>query len=144
MTQTLRDVYRYRALTGRCAAGAEIDITEVWELCALENRIEQTELELSGVLRNGRFSDPITVVTVGANGAVLGSCPWVEVGDIVELAIDDDGWSYRFKGRVTWTGEDPAGDLDVALAFVGIPVALRQGPKTTVPVPEKLPHQIAA
>lgn len=133
MTGLLEEVYRYRAIRGRCEAGSEVTMEEIQELEAVERELTQTTIEMPALLRTRRFCDPIRVVGIGPTGFVLAGSPWVEVDDIVEIAVDTDDASYRFKGRVTWLAEDPHGDLDVSLAFVGVPLLLRRGPRSTNP-----------
>jgi hypothetical protein len=145
MADCLHEIYRYRAILGRCASGAELDMADIQELGALETLLDQAEVSLPAMLRSGRFCDPVRIATVGPGGVVLAGCPWVDVGDVVEIAIEHDEVSYRFKGSVTWTGEDLQGDLDVAIAFVGIPVLLRRGPRApSDSMPEPILAQNAA
>ncbi len=113
---------------------------EIVELENLEAELREVELSTPGLLRARRFCDPVKVASIGPNGILLAGCPWVEVGDPIELSIDLGDASYRFKGTVRWTGEDLQGDLDVAVTVVGIPVMLRKNPRraTTAPLADPI------
>jgi hypothetical protein len=147
MSSVVDDVYRYRALRGRCESGGELSMDDIHQLEAIEPRLHHTSIELPAIIRTRRFADPVRVVAIGPAGFVLAGCPWVDIDDVIELAVENADVCYQFKGKVTWTGDDAQGDLDVIATFVGVPLVLRRGPRSrNAPrsLAETIDQQIAA
>jgi hypothetical protein len=55
---------------------------------------------LPALVRGGKLNDAVTVADIGPGGMVCGAAPYAEVGDAVEIVIDDVelALTYRFQG----------------------------------------------
>jgi len=143
MSEMLATFYQLRVLRGRCEAGAELGMDDIHTLNALERRASKQRIDLGAVLKRGAYADGVRVSAMGPGDVLCHGCPWLEVGDVVDIAIEQADCSYRFKARVSWCAEDEQGDFDAVLAFLGIPVMLRRGPKSRV-APPSVVERIAA
>jgi hypothetical protein len=114
-------VYQYRLLLGKSASGAGLSFDEIEALTALEaafaetaapsvdgRRFRREAVTLPALVRGGKLNDAVTVADIGPGGMVCGAAPYAEVGDAVEIVIDDVelALTYRFKARVQWRRED--------------------------------------
>lgn len=137
----LDDVYQYRLLLGKCASGAglsfdEIDLLTVLEAAfagdgsaaADERKFRRESVSLPAMVRGGKLHDAVRVADIGPGGMVCERAPYAELGDAVEVIIDDVELSltYRFKARVQWLRED-GDDYVLGFAWTGTPVLLRHG-----------------
>ncbi|MBP8807763.1 MAG: PilZ domain-containing protein [Kofleriaceae bacterium] len=134
-------VYQYRLLLGKSASGAGLSFDEIEALTALEaafaetaapsvdgRRFRREAVTLPALVRGGKLNDAVTVADIGPGGMVCGAAPYAEVGDAVEIVIDDVelALTYRFKARVQWRRED-GDDYALGFAWTGTPVLLRHG-----------------
>lgn len=135
MTEVLDALYQLRILRGRCESGADLDMGEIQRMAELERQVPAEQLELPATLKNRTFADHIWIGSVSAARIVCHGCPWMEVGDVVEIVIDIEHKSYRFKMLVSSWHEDDGGDIDAIMTFVGVPLLLRRGPKSRSTAP---------
>lgn len=133
-------VYRFRTLQGQCELGAGLDFDGIDELTTLEamfrpggdaprtegRRHRREAVVLGAFVRGPDQSDRVAVNDLSPTGARISGAPYTSVGDLLEIVIDADERSYRFKARAQWV-EDDGDDYAVGLAFVGLPIRLTYG-----------------
>lgn len=137
-------VFRYRMLLGKCDLAIGLSFDEIDEMCDLEaefaaeernpaahrRRFRRSPVAMSALIRGEKYNDHVKVTQLGAGGLECRGAPFLEEGERVEIVIDVEDHSYRFRARAVWVREDSA-DCRVAFAFEGIPV-LVQGPQPTM------------
>jgi hypothetical protein len=141
--KTLRDLYDYRQLAGRCEGGDELSMEEIQVLTITDTNREPVRLR--ALLRGPKVADWVDVSELGAQSLVCHECPWMEEGQAYEVIFDDEEaqQSFRFKAIVQWTRE--AGeDLDVCLRFTGAALHLRRGARVETQSANTLLHRFAA
>jgi hypothetical protein len=138
-------VFRYRSLQGQCDRGLGLDFDAIDELTGLEAMFRPTHggashdgrshrreaVVLGAMLRGADLNDRVAVHDLSLGGAMISGAPYAEVGDVLEMVIDADQSSYRFKARVAWI-EDHEDDYKLGLAWVGEPIVLNYGPASDV------------
>lgn len=131
-------VFRYRTLIGKCELGVGLD----WDEIELVSEIERTfapgpddrrtshgrkfrrhAVKLEGLVRGDRINDPIEILELGPGGLVCRRAPFIARGEEVEIVIDEDDRSYRFRARGVWLRDDGE-DYRVGLQLIGMPVRL--------------------
>jgi hypothetical protein len=143
-------VFQYRTLLGKCELGTGLDFDEIDELSGLESQFRAGEgrkfhrepVVIGALLRGIDINDRVAVHDVSPGGAMVSGAPYTSEGDVVEVVIDADQVSYRFKAIVQWVRDD-GDDYQVGLAFIGLPVRLSYGPASDA-VAESIVHRIAA
>jgi len=142
MSTSLHLVYQYRQLAVKCERRglnmAEVELLETIEALfskrAPDGRRHSTREEVSMVaeLRMGGRRDRVAIENVSLGGMVCHQARGADVGDTVEVVIDDDELclSYRFKADVCWSqgGEGDDEDRSLGLRFCGSPLLLRHAP----------------
>lgn len=136
-------VYQYRSLLGRCERGEGLEFDQIDELTQLEamfrpgaddlyareGRLHRREsVVLGALLRGPDQNDRVAVHDLSLGGLAVTGAPYANVGDVLEVVIDADRRSYRFKARVCWLDED-GDDYKLGLALVGLPLVLAYGPR---------------
>jgi len=150
MTTTLELVFQYRQLVGRCEAGAGLSFDEIEVVSAIESLFEveapasplrwrdrpllgNKPVHLSAVLRGKKACDTVEVVALGPEGLICRRAPYMDEGARFEVIIEVGEHSYRFHAKVIWAEDADDGNLEVELAFTGIPVLVRYGEVATRP-----------
>jgi hypothetical protein len=148
-------VFQYRSLVGKCELGVGLEWDEIEQVTAIESAFEPTaddrrmkngrrfrreQVKLTGLLRGDRINDRVDVTELGPSGAVIRNAPYVAKGEIVELVLENDDLSYRFRARGVWLKED-GDDYRVGLALIGMPVCLH---KVTLRRPDDLVDKLSA
>jgi hypothetical protein len=133
-------VFQYRSLVGRCELGVGLEWDEIEQVTAIESafaptdddrrmktgrRFRREQVKLSGLLRGDRIHDRVEVTEFGPSGAVVRNAPYVARGELVELVIDHEDHSYRFRAKGVWLKED-GDDYRVGLKLIGMPVCLHK------------------
>ena len=129
-------VFRYRTLIGKCDLGCGLDWEEIDQMGRIEHafaadpgdgrrKFRRQLVELPGTIRGDRINDPVEIIEIGPGGLVVRDAPFIARGEIVEIVIDDDDRSYRFRAEGIWLRDD-GDDYRVGLAFVGFPVCLNK------------------
>jgi hypothetical protein len=144
MSTALDLVYQYRLLAGKCETSGltmdQIDLLNAIEaLFRLDAPAESAQpgglaserVDLAASLRARGHDDRVTISNLAPSGVVCRNVPYLEVGDTVELIVDDIecSLSYRFKGRVSWVRDDD--DSSVGIELLGVPLLLRFERATT-------------
>jgi hypothetical protein len=132
-------VYQYRTLIGKCELGVGLDWDEIAEMTAIESAFEPTAddrrmkagrrfrrepIRLHALLRGDRINDRVEVIEIGPGGAVVRNAPFVAHGEQVELVMEIDDRSYRFRAQGVWMKDD-GDDYRIGLELIGMPVCLR-------------------
>ncbi len=152
MTTTLELVFQYRQLVGSCEAGAGLSFDEIEVVSAIESlfavEVESSSprlrwrdrpllgtqpVHLSAVLRGKKSCDSVEVVALGPEGLICRRAPYMDEGEHFEVIIESGEHSYRFHAKVIWAEDADDGNLEVELAFTGIPVLVRYGEVATRP-----------
>jgi hypothetical protein len=127
-------IFQYRTLIGKCELGCGLDWDEIEAVTIIEHafvadrgksgrRFRRDRIELGGLLRGDRINDRVRVTEIGPGGLVCNDAPFIARGEMVELVIDLDDRSYRFRAIGKWLRDD-GDDYQVGLAFVGVPICL--------------------
>jgi hypothetical protein len=141
-------VYQYRALAGRCELGAGLEFDDIDQLTQLEARFapgdddlhardgrkhRRESVVLNALVRGANLNDRVAVRDLGPGGLMLAGAPYVNEGDTIEVIMDAENRSYRFKAEVRWLGED-GDDYQVGLRFIGLPICLTYGPDSAIEI----------
>ena len=135
MKTVLDTLFRYRLAAARCDAGAELDLDEMQTLFVAERDFRLVPVSYKALLvgNNDHCSD-IIVGSIGTLGVVLYECCKYEVGTILELSMEDDSNSYRFKIQLAWSRDGRNGKQEAGFVFVGSPLLVRRGPPSAIMV----------
>ena len=109
----LETIFQYRTLIGKCELGVGLDWDEIQIISDIERelvrdsgrsgrRFKRTPVEMRGIIRGDRINDRV---------------------DIVELVMNVEGRSYRFRAIGKWLKDD-GDDYQIGLAFIGVPICL--------------------
>jgi hypothetical protein len=133
-------IFQYRSLIGKCDLGFGLDWDEIEQISHIEavfapsvddrrmktgRRFRREAVRLSAVMRGDRIHDRVEVVELGPGGLVIRNAPYIARGEQVELVVEIDDVSYRFRAQGVWLRDD-GDDYRVGMAFVGMPVCLRK------------------
>src|SRR5689334_25129394 len=114
-------VYQYRALAGRCELGAGLEFDDIDRLTQLEvdfapgaddlhtqdgRKHRRESVVLHALVRNASLNDRVAVRDLGPGGLSLMGAPYAAEGDLIEVVIDAENRSYRFKAEVRWLRDD--------------------------------------
>jgi len=126
-------IARYRTLIGKCELGMGLDWDEIDQVSIIEaafapterdgRRFRREKVSLRALLRGDRINDRVDVIELGPGGVVCRCAPFVARSEEVELVIDEDDRSYRFRAVGVWLREDGE-DFRIGLRFVGMSVVL--------------------
>ena len=122
---SIQDLYEYRVVASRCEAGLELSLDDIEFLSERETTAMKPSAK-QVFLGGNRIWDWVPVVELSYRNLVAAKCPWMEVGDIVDITFEDieAQTSFLFKARVT-EAEDSEGDLLVTFQLVGSPIRAR-------------------
>jgi hypothetical protein len=135
-------VFQTRTLLGKCELGTGLEFDEIEVLTELEagfrpgaddlftregRRHHREPVVLGALVRGADINDRVAVHDLSPGGAMVSGAPYMSEGDVLELVIDADQRSYRFKARVQWVDDD-GDDYRVGFEFLGLPVRLTYGP----------------
>ncbi len=131
-------IYRYRALLGRCELGFGLDWDDMEQVASIERafapgpeeqksgrRFHRERVHIDALVRGDRIHDAVTIVEIGPGGLVCAHAPFIARGEEIEIVVDDEHCSYRFRAQGVWLKDDGE-DYTVGLAFVGMPVCLHR------------------
>ncbi|MBA3396391.1 MAG: hypothetical protein H0T89_27420 [Deltaproteobacteria bacterium] len=134
-------IFQYRSLLGKCELGVGLEWDEIERVTELESSFAPTKddrrmsasgrryrreaTKLSAVMRGDRINDRVDVIEMGPGGLVCRNAPYVSRGEQVEIVIEDENLSYRFRAVGVWLKDDGE-DFRVGLALVGMPVCLHK------------------
>ena len=131
-------IFQYRSLIGKCELGVGLDWDEIEQMTAIEStfapasddrrktrRFRREATELSALMRGDRIHDRVEIIELGLGGMVIRNAPFVARGEQVELVIELDDKSYRFRAVGVWLKDD-GDDYKVGLALLGMPVCLHK------------------
>src|SRR5262249_55579596 len=133
-------VYRYRTLLGKCELGFGLDWDEIEQLAVIESAFEPSAddrrmktgrrfrregIWQDALLRGDRIHDRVEVIEIGPGGLVVRNAPFIAHGEQVEIVVDEDDCSYRFRAQGVWLKDD-GDDYRVGLALIGMPVCLHR------------------
>ncbi len=150
-------VFRYRTLLGKCDLAIGLTFDEIDEMGDLEalfsasesclqahrgRRYRRAPVAMTALLRGDKYNDHVKVTQLGAGGFECWGAPYVEEGSPLEVVIDVEDHSYRFRARAVWMREDGA-DYRVGFAFEGTPV-LVQGVQPGMRAPIVENHKLMA
>jgi len=136
----LEDVFHYRTLIGKCELGVGLEWEEIEHVTTLESRFEapvnetpkhisrkfrREPVRMTGMMRGDRIHDRVDIIELGLGGMVVRNAPYIARGETIELVIDIDELSYRFRAQGVWLKDD-GDDYKVGLAFIGMPVCLHK------------------
>jgi hypothetical protein len=141
----LETIFQYRTLIGKCELGVGLEFEDIEQVTRIESMFEPSaddrrtswrtrrsvrrhrreRVKLSAVMRGDRIHDRVEIVELGLGGLVCRNAPYVARGEQVEIVIDIDDKSYRFRAHGVWLKDD-GDDYRVALRLVGMPVCLHR------------------
>ena len=137
----LDTIFQYRTLVGKCEAGVGVDFDEIDRIAAIEaayapsdderrdgRRFRRDNVALTARLRGDDLNDRVHLTELCPGGLVVRGAPYVDEGMTIELVVDDDERSFRFKARVTWLREDVDDDFALGLELIGTPLLVHYGP----------------
>jgi hypothetical protein len=151
-------VYQYRTLAGRCELGTGLEFDDIARLTELEaafvpggddlhardgRKHRRESVVLHALVRGADQNDRVAVRDLGPGGLMIAGAPYANEGDQLEVVIDAERRSYRFKAEVRWLKDD-GDDYQVGLRFVGLPVCLCYGPENLEVEIETIVDLIAA
>jgi hypothetical protein len=127
-------IFQYRTLIGKCELGCGLDWDEIEQVSMIEHafavdrgrsgrRFKRHAVALSAIVRGDRINDRVQIVEIGPGGLVATGAPFIARGEYVEVVLDVDDRSYRFRAIGTWLKDD-GDDYRVGMAFVGVPICL--------------------
>src|SRR5262249_14896816 len=101
-------IFQYRTLIGKCELGCGLDWDEIEQVTVIEHafvadrgksgrRYKRDNVEMRGVLRGDRINDRVDIVEIGPGGFICRQAPFIARGEQVEIVIDIDDKSYRFR-----------------------------------------------
>jgi hypothetical protein len=138
-------IFQYRTLIGKCELGCGLDWDEIEQVTCIEHafaqdrddgrggnpgrkksgrRFKRSSVRIAAILRGDRINDRVDVVEIGPGGLVARGTPFIARGEVVEVVMDLDALSYRFRAIGVWLKDD-GDDYKVGMAFVGVPICLR-------------------
>jgi len=141
-------VYQYRTLAGRCELGTGLEFDDIALLTELEasfvpgrddlhardgRKHRREPVVLHALVRGADLNDRVAVRDLGPGGLMIAGAPYANEGDHLEIVIDAERRSYRFKAEVRWLKDD-GDDYQIGLRFVGLPVCLNYGPELDLEV----------
>lgn len=133
-------VFQYRSLIGKCELGVGLEWDDIEQVTLIESTFEPTaddrrmktgrrfrreQVKMTALLRGDRINDRVELIELGPGGAVVRNAPYVARGELVELVIEQDDRSYRFRARGVWLKDDND-DYRIGLELVGMPVCLHK------------------
>ncbi len=116
-------VYRHRQhITGNVGRG--LNQSEIEALSTSE------ATPSNALLRGRRVGHQVQITNFGPNGLSCRNAPFLELGDTIEVILDDlcHHRSYRFKAVVSARDEQGDDDCVLGLTFTGCPIMLRLSP----------------
>ncbi|MEO8841552.1 MAG: hypothetical protein ABI591_29745 [Kofleriaceae bacterium] len=130
----IETIFQYRTLIGKCELGVGLDWDEIQEITDIESelvldrgrsgrRYKRQDVELSGIVRGDRINDRVSITELGPGGLVCRRAPFIACGEVVELVLDVEDRSYRFRAIGKWLKDD-GDDYQIGLAFIGVPICL--------------------
>lgn len=133
-------VFQYRSLIGKCELGVGLEWDDIEQVTLIESSFEPTaddrrmktgrrfrreQVKMTALLRGDRINDRVELIELGPGGAVVRNAPYVARGELVELVIEQDDRSYRFRAKGVWLKDDND-DYRIGLELVGMPVCLHK------------------
>ncbi len=133
-------VFQYRSLIGKCELGVGLEWDDIEQVTLIESTFEPTaddrrmktgrrfrreQVKMTALLRGDRINDRVELIELGPGGAVVRNAPYVARGELVELVIEQDDKSYRFRAKGVWLKDDND-DYRIGLELVGMPVCLHK------------------
>jgi hypothetical protein len=133
-------VFQYRSLVGKCDLGVGLEWDEIEQVTLIESTFEPTtddrrmktgrrfrreQVKMTALLRGDRINDRVELIELGPGGAVVRNAPYVARGEQVELVIEQDDKSYRFRAKGVWLKDDND-DYRIGLELIGMPVCLHK------------------
>jgi hypothetical protein len=130
----IETIFQYRTLIGKCELGVGLDWDEIQQITDIESelvldrgrsgrRYKRQTVELSGIVRGDRINDRVTITELGPGGLVCRRSPFIARGEVIELVLDLEDRSYRFRAIGKWLKDD-GDDYQIGLAFIGVPICL--------------------
>jgi hypothetical protein len=130
----IETIFQYRTLIGKCELGIGLDWDEIQQITDIESelvldrgrsgrRYKRQTVELTGIVRGDRINDRVTITELGPGGLVCRHAPFIARGEVVELVLDLEDRSYRFRAIGKWLKDD-GDDYQIGLAFIGVPICL--------------------
>jgi hypothetical protein len=127
-------IFQYRTLIGKCELGVGLDWDEIQIISDIERelvrdtgpsgrRFRREAVEMRGIVRGDRINDRVDIIEIGPGGLVCRRAPFIARGEVVELVMNVEGKSYRFRAIGKWLKDD-GDDYQVGLAFIGVPICL--------------------
>ena len=127
-------IFQYRTLIGKCELGVGLDWDEIQIISDIERelvrdsgpsgrRFKRHAVEMRGIVRGDRINDRVDIVEIGPGGLVCRRAPFIARGEVVELVMNVEGKSYRFRAIGKWLKDD-GDDYQIGLAFIGVPICL--------------------
>ena len=127
-------IFQYRTLIGKCELGVGLDWDEIRVISDIERelvrdpgpsgrRFKRESVEMRGIVRGDRINDRVDIIEIGPGGLVCRRAPFIARGEVVELVMNVEGKSYRFRAIGKWLKDD-GDDYQIGLAFVGVPICL--------------------
>jgi hypothetical protein len=148
-------VFQYRSLIGKCELGVGLEWDDIEQVTLIESTFEPTaddrrmktgrrfrreQVKMTALLRGDRINDRVELIELGPGGAVVRNAPYVARGELVELVIEQDDKSYRFRAKGVWLKDDND-DYRVGLELIGMPVCLH---KVSLSKPDEMLDKLAA
>jgi hypothetical protein len=134
----LETVFQYRTLIGKCDLGVGLEWQDIEQVHEIEHaftpetgvardgrRFRRESTELTGIVRGDQINDRVQVVEMGPGGMIVVGQPFITRGEQVEIVIELNEDSYRFRARGVWLRED-GDEYRVGLQFIGMPVKLHK------------------
>ena len=130
----IETIFQYRTLIGKCELGVGLDWDEIQRITDIESelvldrgrsgrRYKRQNVELSGIVRGDRINDRVTITELGPGGLVCRRSPFIARGEVVEVVLNLEDCSYRFRAIGKWLKDD-GDDYQIGLAFIGVPICL--------------------
>jgi hypothetical protein len=130
----IETIFQYRTLIGKCELGVGLDWDEIQQVTDIESelvldhgrsgrRYKRQPVMFTGIVRGDRINDRIEITELGPGGFVARHAPFIARGEVVELLLNIDDRSYRFRAIGKWLKDD-GDDYQIGLAFVGVPICL--------------------
>jgi hypothetical protein len=127
-------IIQYRTLIGKCELGVGLDWDEIQVISDIERelvrdtgpsgrRFRREAVEMRGIVRGDRINDRVDIIEIGPGGLVCRRAPFIARGEVVELVMNVEGKSYRFRAIGKWLKDDDD-DYQIGLAFIGVPICL--------------------
>ena len=132
-------VFHYRTLLGKSELGCGLGWDEIDQVTQIEHafrpgvddrrmrsgrRFRRDAIRLDALVRGDRINDRVEIIEMGPGGLVFRHAPYIARGERIEIVIDIGDDSYRFRAQGAWLKDD-GDDYRVGVAFVGMPVCIR-------------------